>query len=251
MIKKPLIGLSLHVPRNIADWEFGARFVDMLCDLGPLFAPDRVGIMERRTKPFVAIEQCKAYWGGVNHMEPADRAPFDFYDDFVWTRRKKIKTSGIIRHALFQTRLYDIVPAAISVDYGLAANVDWNSVFSRFCSLCRPVYAMLHLFDGIELTYGTEEMRRDHFRYGGYHWHLAKHQFPNLAWINLFDGEFRDIADRSALERDGFHTETIGDGWLLRLTESIIDVQADYASFVEIRKKAKRHFPEKFFLIPD
>jgi hypothetical protein len=251
MIKRPLIAMSLHVLHDIADWEFGTKFIDTLCDLGPLFTPDRVGIMERRTKPFVDVEQCKAYWGGVNHMEPADGHPFDFYDDFVWTRRKKIKTSGMIRHALYRPRFNDTVPASISVDYGLAMDADWNSVFSRFCSLCKPMYAMLHLFDGIELTFGTEEVRRDHFRYGGYHWHLAKRQFPNLAWINLFDGKFRDIADRSALEKDGFHTETIGDGWLLQLTTSIADVQADFVNFSEIRKKAKRHFPEKFFLVPD
>jgi hypothetical protein len=163
----------------------------------------------------------------------------------------KIKTAGMIRHALYRPRSNDTVPASISVDYGLEAKEDWSGVFTRFCSLCKPMYAMLHLFDGIELTFGTEEIRRDDFRFGGFHWHFAKHQFPNLAWINLFDGKFRDIADRSALEKDGFHTETIGDGWLLQLTSSIADVQTDYAQFVEVRRKAKKHFPEKFFLIPD
>jgi hypothetical protein len=250
-IKKPLISLSLHVDHKMTDWAFGDRFITMLCDLGPQLTPDRVGTMERRTNPFLGVEQCKAIWAGVYTMTPSEGRPFIYHDDFVWTRRKKVKTSGILRHVFVRERFNDEVPGSISVDYSVDFATDWSTVFSRFCALCRPMYAVLHLFDGIELTFGSEEMRRDHFRSGGYSWHLEKRQFPNLAWINLFGGKFRDIADRSALERDGFHTETIGDGWLLRLTTSIADVQADYPSFVEIRKKAKRHFPEKFFLIPD
>lgn len=251
MIRKPMIGMKLHVPHNMANWEFGANFVDMLCDLGPQFTPERLGIMERRTKPFESTGDCKAYWGGVDHMMPADGGAFDFYDDFVWTRRKKVKTAGIVQHTQYRPRFMDTIPASIRVEFGFEIIEDWKYIFSRFCSLCKPMYAMLHPFDGVELSFGSEDMRRDHFISGGYHWHLAKNQFPNLAWINVFDGKFRDIADRSALEKDGFHTETIGDGWLLQLTPMIADVQADYAQFIAVRAKAKRHFPGKFFLLPD
>lgn len=235
----------------MTDWTFGEQFVAMLCDLGPQLAPERVGVMERRTAPFVDVQQCEEIWAGVNKVEPAEGPPFIYHDNFIWTRRKKVKTAGILRHVLVRERFNDELPGSISVDYAVDFSPDWSLVFSRFCALCRPIYATLHHFDGIELTFGTEEMRRDHFRSGGYRWHLAKNQFPNLAWSNVFAGKFRDIADRAALEKDGFHTEKVGDGWLLRLTPSIADVQSDYAHFSEIRMKAKRHFPEKFFLISD
>lgn len=251
MQKRPLISMKLHIDRDIADWPFGEQFIRLLCDLGPQFMPDRVGTMERRTEPFESIAQCRTYWGGTKRLEPADGPAFDFYDDFVWTRRKKVKTSAIVHHVLVREQFNDMIPAYVMVDYGFELKADWRQLFVRFCSLCKPMYAMLHPFDGIELTFGSEELRRDDFRYGGYRWHFEKNQFPNLAWINFFGGKSRDIADRLALEKDGFHTETIGDGWLLQLTPTIAEVHADYERFVEIRLKAKEHFPDKFFLIPD
>lgn len=243
--------MKLHIDRDIANWQFGEQFITMLCDLGPQFLLDRVGNMERRTKPFENIAQCRPYWGGTKRLVREDGTAFDYYDDFVWTRRKKVKTSGIVSHTFHRQRLNETDPASIWVDYDFELKADWKQVFARFCTLCKPMYAMLHPFDGIEFTYGTEEVRRDHFRYGGYHWHLEKEQFPNLAWINLFGGKFRNLANRAALERDGFYTESIGDGWLLQLTPNIADVHSDYQRFVEIRMKAKRHFPDRFFLIPD
>ena len=76
-VRKPLIGISLHLTHKMTDWAFGEQFVAMLCDLGPQLAPERVGVMERRTAPFVDVQQCEEIWAGVNKVEPAE-GPLSF-----------------------------------------------------------------------------------------------------------------------------------------------------------------------------
>jgi hypothetical protein len=248
LIEKPVIRMSLHITNSIAEWGFGKRFIELLANLGPQFFPDRVGNFERHTKPWEGVEQCHELWGNAKTKVASDHL---LYNDFIWTRRRNLRSSGTVRHSISRPALGDFVPAWITAECGLDTSVDWSDFFSRFCELCLPAYGLLHLYDGIELTFGNEKVRRDHFRAGGFHWHLEQRRFPNLAWINAFGGPFREIADRGALESDGFYTQTIGDSWLLRLTPSIVDVHLNYSHFSEIRRKAKRHFPREFFLIPD
>ncbi|WZB69753.1 hypothetical protein WJ968_27210 [Achromobacter xylosoxidans] len=103
---------------------------------------------------------------------------------------------------------------------------------------------MLHYFTEPEL--GVHEVNES-FQIGSFNAAL-KPDIPNVGWAMFYGNEFAEKVDAEGIFRAGFPIEKMGDGYLVRVTESIQDVARDFELFAERRIELKGFFPGGFFL---
>lgn len=240
---KPYTQISVRTKIETVGWDVGSQLLESLYLNGGLLAPDFVSHnADKITEPFEGKEQVERLWAEKASIR-ANGSLSDFFLDFAWKRKKSVKCSGRISHMSRNVRS-QIVPADVCLTSAFSEKIDWYCLFKVWCEIFPPQLGMLHYFTEPELQ---PHMANDSFQIGSFNAALRP-DVPNAGWAMFYGNEFAEKVDADRIANAGFPIEKIGDGYLVRVTEDIQDVVADFRMFAHRRAELKSLFPEGFFL---
>jgi len=242
---KSYIQISIRTKIDTSEVTLGERLIGSLLECGDYLAPEQVSHnADRITEPFsvAAQDAFQEMWASVASLR-ANGSLFDFYQDFAWRRKRAVKSSGTVSHTLINAR-GQLVPGNISFRAQWSRRVDWYSLFKSWCGIFPPQLAMLHLFDGPELS---PERKNNSFQIGSFNSALHP-DIPGIAWAMFYGNEFADEVDLRSLVNAGFQVDGMGGGHLVRVTEDIGDVSRNFGAFFARRAQLRKLFREGFFL---
>ncbi|MFK4074605.1 hypothetical protein ACI2KX_12955 [Ectopseudomonas khazarica] len=240
---KSYIQVAIRTKAETIDWDIGERLIDSLSLNGGLLIPEKVSHNEDKfTEPFVGKSACEGVWASKAVIR-VNGALSDFRQDFAWRRKKAIKSSGSVVHTSRNIR-GQTVPGSISLNAACSEKIDWYSLFRTWCEIFPPQLGILHLFSEPEL--GPHE-RNNSFQIGSFNAAL-KPDVPNVGWAMFYGDEFAQEVDADQIAASGFPIERLGNGYLVRVTNSIQDMVDDFSLFSKRRAELKSLFREGFFL---
>jgi len=243
---KPYIQIAIRTKVETIGWNSGEKLIDSLGLNGELLLPEQVSHnADKFTEPFLGKASCESVWASKASIR-ANGALLDFYQDFAWRRKKAIKSSGSVVHTSRNTR-GQLVPGSISLSAAFSDKADWYSLFKAWCEFFPPQLGMLHPFTGPELSPAE---RNGSFQIGSFNAAL-KPDIPNIGWAMFYGDEFSQEVNSDLIAASGFPIERIGNGYLVRVTDSIQDVVDDFPLFSKRRAELKTLFREGLFLIND
>lgn len=241
---KPYIKIAIRTKAETIDWGVGEKLIDSLNLNDGLLLPEQVSHnADKFTEPFLGKVLCEGVWASKASMR-VNGALSDFYQDFAWRRKKTIKSSGSVVHSSRNIR-GQVVPGSISLSATCGDKVDWYSLFKTWCEIFPPQLGMLHLFTYPEI--GPSE-KNGSFQIGSFNSAL-KPDVPNIGWAMFYGDEFAQEVDVDQIAASGFPVEKLGNGYLVKVTNSIQDVVDDFSLFSMRRAELKSLFREGFFLI--
>lgn len=240
---KPYVQISVRSKIETVGWDVGSQLLESLYLSDGLLAPEFVSHnADKINVPFEGKEQAEGLWAEKTSIR-ANGSLSDFFLDFAWKRKRAIKCSGRISHMSRNFR-NQIVPADIFLNSAYSEKVDWYHFFKVWCEIFPPQLGMLHYFTEPELQ---PHMLNDSFQIGSFNAALRP-DVPNAGWAMFYGNEFAEKVDAERIADAGFPIEKIGDGYLVRVTNDIRDVVADFQLFTQRRTELKSLFPEGFFL---
>lgn len=243
---KPYIQISIKTKSATVGWGVGEKLIDSLSLNGGLLLPEQVSHnADKFTEPFIGKAASEGVWASKAAIR-VNGSLSDFYQDFAWRRKKAIKSSGSVVHTSQNVR-GQIVPGSARLNSACSEQIDWYALFSLWCEVFPPQLGMLHLFSEPEL--GSHE-KNNSFQIGSFNAAL-KPDVPNIGWAMFYGDEFAQEVDSDKIAASGFPIEKIGNGYLVRVTNSIQDVASDFSLFSKRRAELKSLFREYFFLIKD
>lgn len=263
---KPKLQLTIRTREETVSWDFGRRFLRVLMDGGDRLRPQWITTFcetEFRTnkREFVGVDGCEPFWAQTAsyHSESGVR---EFPCDFLWRRRKTVKHDGWVKHTSRSIR-NNVLPGTARLYGAWHKAVGWSKLFRDWCVVMRPQIGMLHVLTEPErfklvardVSEWTEEEERffcgwRDFRIGSFGASL-KPEIPNVGWAMFYGDEFAVEVDEEAIADAGFPIEKIGEGYLVRVTESIDDVIDDFPLFSARRAELKSLFREGLFTIAE
>lgn len=243
---KPYIQISVRSKIETVGWDVGSQLLESLYLNDGLLAPEFVSHnADKITETFEGKEQAERLWAEKTSIR-ANGSLSDFFLDFSWKRKRSVKCSGRISH-MFRNIRYQIVPADIYLNSVFSEKIDWYQLFKVWCEIFPPQLGMLHHFTESELL---PHQVNESFQIGSFNAAL-KPDVPNIGWAMFYGNEFAEKVDADRIASACFPIEKMGDGYLVRVTESIRDVRDDFPLFSRRRAELKKLFPEGFFLIQD
>ncbi len=244
---KRYIEISITTRKETIDWAVGEKFIDSLSMEDGLLIPESISHnADRFRNSFVGKAFCKEAWASKAVLHTGDGLPSDFFQDFAWKRKRSIASKGYVMHTLENVR-GEVVPGSICLTAVFSREVDWNRLFRTWCEIFPPQLGMLHVFSGPELV---PSARRNSFQIGSFNAAL-KPDVPNVGWAMFYGDEFAQEVDVRRIVEAGFAIENIGNGYLVRVTDSINDVVDDFWQFSRQRAELKKLFRDGFFLTED
>ncbi len=243
----PYALMSINTSIETADWEFGRRFLQMLCDFDDRLKPELVSNWEEFKEKFNGVDACKSTWAPIAQLR-AGGSMSEFHWDFFWKRKHSVKSKGWVVHTSRQGPKQEMAWGQIVLTAQPHRKIDWFTLFHRAIVLTAPEFGMLHLFTDPELERTPFGSPESDFKAGPVQNALAD-GIPNLAWATFFGGEFVSEVDANCIREAGFPIEPIDKGHLVRVTETIHDVVDDYVMFSERRANLKALFRDGLFLI--
>ncbi len=243
---KSYIQVAIRTKAETIDWGVGERLIDSLSLNGGLLLPEQVSHnADKFTEPFLGKTSCESVWASKASIR-TNGALSDFYQDFAWKRKKAIKSLGSVVHTSRNAR-GQLVPGSISLNAASSDKADWYLLFKVWCEIFPPQLGMLHLFTGPELSPAE---KNGSFQIGSFNAAL-KPDVPNIGWGMFYGDEFAQEVNADQIAASGFPIEKVGNGYLVRVTNSIQDVTDDFSFFSKRRAELKSLFREGLFLIND
>ena len=244
---KPYIKISIRTKIETIDWAVGEKFIDSLGLEDGLLIPELISHnVDRFRDPFVGKALCKEVWASKILLRADDGFSSDYFQDFAWKRRRSIVSKGDVSHT-FKNIRDQVVPGSISFYAAFSDKVNWHRIFKTWCEIFPPQLGMLHVFAGPELA---PSAKYDSFQIGSFN-ALLKPEVPNIGWAMVYGDEFAQEVNVRRIVEAGFAIENIGNGYLVRVTDSINDVVADFWQFSRRRAELKKLFRAGFFLTED
>lgn len=243
---KSYIELAIRTKAETVDWRSGERLIESLCLNGESLLPDLISNnVDKISEPFAGKASCQNFWASRASIR-VNGVSSDFYLDFAWKRRKAVKSTGSVVHTSRNMK-GQIVPGSISLHSACSEKVDWYSLFKELCAIFPPQLGMLHIFTLPEL--GVND-RSNSFQIGSFNSALRP-DIPNIGWGMFYGNEFSKEINADKIAASGFPIEEIGDGYLVRVTDSIQDVVNNFSLFSSRRAQLRSMFREGFFLMND
>jgi hypothetical protein len=80
---------------------------------------------------------------------------------------------------------------------------------------------------------------------------VLKKQLSNIAWATFFGAPFKSEVDFSKLVELGYRLEEFADGYLLLMSDNMMDSFNDFSTFSRRRVELKKHFRPDLFKITE
>ncbi len=242
-MKKPYVQVSIKTRAETIGWDVGSRFFESLSLNNGVLSPEFVSkSWGRTTTPFEGKSQAGTLWAEKAEMR-SNGGYSEFFLDFVWKRKRAVKSSGYVQHTKRNIR-NQIVPGGPYLTSAISEKVDWYQLFKVWCEIFPPQLGMLHYFTKPELA---PHQVNDSFQIGSFNAALNPN-VPNAGWAMFYGNEFAEKVDADRIARAGFPIEKIGDGYLVRVTEEIQEIVRDFPLFAQRRTELKSLFAEGFFV---
>lgn len=239
-------------PEVRTDWSVGREMLNAFVDAGPLMAPqriDRLTTVPKKLRVFTKVEDYQPFWRNG-----------DF--DFVFKRVRKVQYYATLKYDRLNA-YYEKMPARFGMFARPDFSVDWDTLFHRLGALLRVDWGMLHYCGTEEMAiwrphsdeddyYAHEEYYhgRD-FALGGHVYWTKKKILTNLGHTSVVRAPFMDEDKAARIAELGVHVAPLGEGWVIRLSDDLIDVKRDFAGFCEIRSKVKAIIGNRNFVVHD
>ncbi len=241
---KSYILISLRTKIETIDWDSGSQLLDSLNLYNGLLAPEFVSHNpDRVTDQLEGLSHAKGLWAEKISIR-VNGSPSEYFDSFAWKRKKSVKSTGSVSHTMINAR-NQVVPGSVCLNSVFSDKIDWYQLFKTWSGIFSPQLGMLHYFTEPEL--GPHE-RYKSFQVGSFKAAL-KPEVPNSGWAMFYGDEFAEKVDLDRIASAGFPIEKVGDGYLVRVTNDIQDIVADFQLFSLRRVELKSLFPEGFFLV--
>jgi len=241
--------------QQTGNWDTGRTLLNALEEMTPSLRPEFIGWFENElTVPYDGVEASRATWEGRATVRSDGHPPGEWHLDFCWKRKARIRSAGTLTHTretLHTRRSYG--RGYVSIEAELDLRPDWLGLFRTICGLLNPVHGALHAFTKAEVAVPMKTQIENAFR-SCRHWKASWSEpeaeaIIDLHWATFLGGPFAAAVDAERIAAAGFPIEKIGDGYLLRVSERLEEVRADFAGFRARRAALKALFPVGFFLI--
>jgi hypothetical protein len=240
---KSYLQISLRTEIDTVKWEVGAEFIRSLCSGDGLLEPEQISHnVDSFGEAFLGIERSEPGWASKASVRVNGQFS-DYYQDFAWRRKTKLKSSGSVSHTACNLK-GQVVPGSVCFRANFDEVIDWYALFKKWCEMFSPQVGMLHLFTDPELQPG---MKYNSFQIGSFN-ALLSPEVPNAGWLMYYGEPFFSKIDVDVIRSAGFGVEELGQGCLVKVTENIVDVKNNFCLFDKRRNVLKATFGEGFFL---
>jgi hypothetical protein len=264
--------LAIHIrtQKDISDWRIGQKILE------PLFQIDRLRPEFAAVSPEVKVESCnhiskisdcETLWGEKFTLEYGSVST-QMFNKFSWLKRKNIRSSGMITFT-DKSRSGDVLPGGINFYSKYHKDIDWFSLFKSWCLVLEADEGIFNPFQKLDVQPLIERRKPDQttieevetISWGRYTSGILECSIQagelnskfsgltNLGWATFFGKRISHLVDQKHLTATGYDIDDIGDGVLLRVTNSLSETIHDYPKFVGNRRALKKFFPETVFLI--
>lgn len=234
------ISIASKIPTH--DSIFGRHFLQAMTDVDPRLEPEFIDCVLTRsnTTPFDNLDAGLKRWAVPKTMQIYN-AKVDGFWGAKWKRKSRPSYSCEINHMLIN--IYgNVVPANFGFDARHDTSVDWLVLFRSWCEVSDAQIAMLHHFTNPELI-----NKNRHFEIGSLGaWDDPR--LPEIAWAMMLGKDLVQAVDVDKLSALGFPLETVGSGYLVRVTESLNDVSQRFDYFCERREILRNLLPVNIFI---
>lgn len=263
--------IDIQTRADLTSWERGEEILNQVFSDSKL-TPEKVAtfaeVTSKNGKSVNCISECETLWASKGEMRIGSKLR-NFTEDFYWRRNRVVKSQGAVSFASVNMQGKSI-PGRIHLQSQFRTEVDWQSLFKNWCRTSQGNAGILHplvLLDG-----PREKAHRDvrdntfeeavqqnawsrflngelfsEFRAGELNTSVSG--LTNLGWATWFGGDLAKEVNVTSLGEAGFYVESIGDGFLVQLTDYIEDVVTDFEMFSNRRSKLKSLFRDDLFLI--
>jgi len=239
--------MEIRTRAETSDWAYGKRFLQSLYQWGDLLVPERMShnydnFSDREAEPFAEIGEAEKKWA-VDRSRSYDGIFVKNYEYFAWRRKKNLKCLGWIVHKFVNAK-GNLTPGCIDFTSDYSKKVDWLSLFREWCEIFPVQLGLLHYYREAKPYFRgpDSDYEEPDIRLGA----KIKPDVDNAGWAMYYGDEFTEKVDAAKISAAGFPVEKIGNGYLVRITENIEDVN-DIAAFTKRREEHRKLFPEGFF----
>jgi hypothetical protein len=142
----------------------------------------------------------------------------------------------------------DLIEGSIAISAAFNADTAWLDFFKNVCAMTEAIAGFLHIPAEIEIHKTTPGYSPYYFPLGGT---IAKKQLSNIAWATFFGAPFAKEADFAELAKLGYHVEELAGGYLLLMSDDIMDCFNDFPTFSRRRVELKKHFRPDLFRVTE
>lgn len=243
---KPYIILSLVTSIDTSSWNFGCRFLSALLLFDGKLTPEFVSNVEPIKTPFVSVDETEEFWAPTVVVRgPHGRT--EAKSSFLWRRLRSVKHDGHVMHTSIN-KMGKKALGSIIVRAQVNREIEWLSVFRDLCMVVQPKFGMLHLFTEQELVEAGFKSPEYLFQSGPPGW-AVEGSIPNLAWASFLGDELAAEVGRERLVGHGFSVDSMANGHLITVTESLLDVAERFDEFSKRRAELKGLFRPGLFQI--
>jgi hypothetical protein len=243
---KNYLKITICSKKATSSIEFGRLFLSAFIDSDIRLTPEYLDTMRDRSvnRPFINIDHSIEKWSPKSKLQVPGTYQ-EFYDKAKWTRKSTPSYQCYMLAHTIRNNFNKIVPSYFSFKAKWDDSVDWSVFFQRLCTVADAQAAMMHRFTPIEL--GNSNSR---FKDLGIHTALNP-KFPDISWAMMFGDDFVYAVNVDKLTAAGFPVEAVGSGYLVRVTDSILDISQRYEYFCERREILRSLLPIEIFVDED
>jgi hypothetical protein len=238
---KNYVQITIRTRSETKNIDYGRQFLQIMIDSDSRLEPEYLDCVLTRsnTTPFENLEAGLARWA-TREMVQGYTTKVDAIWGAKWKRKSRPSYSCEINHTSAAIN-GDLIPADFGFTAKWNASVNWADLFRSLCALPKTQIAMLHHFTGIEMT-----KKNSSFEIGSLKaWFDPK--FPDISWAMMFGDDFVYAVDVQKLTAHGFPVEAVGSGYLVRVTDSLLDVSQRFDYFCERRELLRTLLPASIF----
>lgn len=241
---RKFVVIAIRTRADTTDLARGRAFISALAAEG--MAPQQVShSSDRFTENFDGEASIAAHWAEMATASSGGRS-YQSPQRFVWRRKTVVKSSGYVRHGMINDAGVR-VPAAIIITAPWHKSVAWERLFRAVLEVFPAQLAMLHLFTAPE---SVKSPAWASFEAGSLGASLSP-QLPNLAWATYFGDEFAVEGNREDLRGAGYRVDDFANGYLVKVTDYLQDVDNDFAAFSLRRANLKAMYRHGLFRIEE
>ncbi|MGG6898168.1 hypothetical protein [Rhizobium sp. BR 315] len=242
---EPVVQLSIVTEHEFSDWIYGRRFFEMLIEADPRLTPETIGNSDNLEK-YQAIDSFKPHWGKRVQLE-GPNGSYETLWGVPWDRKAALRNSGHIDFT-GRSKKGNLIPGRISLLAAYNEATNWLSFFKGICSLTKAAAGFFHVPAEVEKRLNAPGYSPYYPGVGGT---LLNKQLSNIAWATFFGAPFAHEADFAELAKLGYHVEELAGGYLLLMSDDIMDCFNDFPTFSRRRVELKKHFRPDLFRITE
>lgn len=275
MTAKVAIGITTYL--DLADPAFVEAIFDAYAAVSSKIVPDRIKVMSKKYAVNSRADFGAHWVTRIPYRVRANRSRSsalvergELVVGAEWRRTGANSGQGQI---YFRPDDDDSRDNKIFIRSKYSSNVRRDKLFELLVALCKPSYAMLHLFGVVGSAADKARDRVERFdgpiageeyftswksSIGEWRkpdkWQLSERRqykyLPELAWGNYLGFEFDGQFDRQFVEAAAYSSKPIGRGLLFQTTQALADIQKSPTDYCAGRDKLKAAFCPGFFRGP-